>query len=200
MRQQFIRVFFIVASLLIGLVIGVGMGAQYFPITITETLTTTRATTLFTTMRETQYETVTNINTITRTTSVYLTYTSTHRVTTIRYLTTTIEVPARPGPNDVIIVSNLTIQWPPNARYRGSPPAIEIRGEVKNIGRACVDYVKIIATFYDAEGRVIGSDFTYSDPSRLYPSQTAPFNILWIDLLALAHQKTKIDITYRQCS
>ena len=40
-----------------------------------------------------------------------------------------------------------------------------------------VSYVKIIATFYDKDDIVIGTDYTYTDPSDLRSGQEAPYDI-----------------------
>ena len=55
---------------------------------------------------------------------------------------------------------------------------MHIVGEVLNQAPVTAKSVKIIATFYDANGQVIGTDFTYADPSELAPNQRAPFDIL----------------------
>ena len=50
-------------------------------------------------------------------------------------------------------------------------------GEIKNRGEDDVTFVKIVATFYDKEGIVIGTDFTYTDPHDLRAGQKAPYDI-----------------------
>ena len=50
-----------------------------------------------------------------------------------------------------------------------------IAGEINNNGTRDVDFVKVIATLYSAEGTVIGSDFTYTDPSTIKAGDTSPF-------------------------
>jgi hypothetical protein len=50
-----------------------------------------------------------------------------------------------------------------------------IAGEINNNGTRDVDFVKVIATLYNPEGTVIGSDFTYTDPSTIEAGDTAPF-------------------------
>ena len=56
--------------------------------------------------------------------------------------------------------------------------SMHIVGEVLNQAPVTAKFVKVIATFYNANGQVIGTDFTYADPSDLAPSQRAPFDIL----------------------
>jgi len=50
-------------------------------------------------------------------------------------------------------------------------------GEIENRGEEDVSFVKIIATFYDKDDIVIGTDYTYTDPSDLRPGQKAPYDI-----------------------
>ena len=56
--------------------------------------------------------------------------------------------------------------------------SMHIVGEVLNQAPVTAKFVKVIATFYNANGQVIGTDFTYADPSDLAPGQRAPFDIL----------------------
>ena len=55
--------------------------------------------------------------------------------------------------------------------------SMHIVGEVFNQASVTVNSVKIIATFYNANGQVIGTDSAYADPSDLAPGQRAPFDI-----------------------
>lgn len=81
--------------------------------------------------------------------------------------------------------------FPSPAEFNYQPPVIlsqssyvdnigsmHIVGEVLNQAPVTAKFVKIIATFYNANGQVIGTDFTYADPSDLAPNQRAPFDIL----------------------
>ena len=62
--------------------------------------------------------------------------------------------------------------------YFSSTGSLHIVGEVINESFEPVRFVKIIATFYDSNNSVIGTDFTYTSPSTLLPGQKAPFDIL----------------------
>lgn len=53
----------------------------------------------------------------------------------------------------------------------------EVIGQVTNGGTRSTEFVKITATFYDENGRVIDTDYTYTDPSDLAAGQSAPFEI-----------------------
>ena len=56
-----------------------------------------------------------------------------------------------------------------------------IYGEVRNDTGVEVRFVKILATLYNAEGIVVGNDYTYTDLSTLTPGQTSPFEILVLE-------------------
>lgn len=55
--------------------------------------------------------------------------------------------------------------------------SMHIVGEVFNQASMTANSVKIIATFYNANGQVIGTDSAYADPSDLASGQRAPFDI-----------------------
>jgi DNA segregation ATPase FtsK/SpoIIIE-like protein len=57
----------------------------------------------------------------------------------------------------------------------------EVVGEVVNGGADDTEFVKIAATFYDENGRVIETDYTYTDPSDVGAGQSAPFEITVLD-------------------
>ena len=50
-------------------------------------------------------------------------------------------------------------------------------GEVKNTLPSNTKYVKIVATFYDAQKKVIGTDFTYTELDILKSNQKSPFEL-----------------------
>ena len=62
--------------------------------------------------------------------------------------------------------------------YVASTGSLHIVGEVINESYQPVRFVKITATFYDANNGVIGTDFTYTSPSTLQPGQKAPFDMI----------------------
>jgi plastocyanin len=53
----------------------------------------------------------------------------------------------------------------------------EIVGEVINTGTHDTEFVKVISTVYDINGRVVRTDITYTDPSDIPAGQSAPFKI-----------------------
>lgn len=52
---------------------------------------------------------------------------------------------------------------------------LHIRGEVENTGDTAAEFVKIVATLYDAAGVVVGTDFTYTDLDIVPAGGTSPF-------------------------
>lgn len=201
--EEMMKASFLYAIMLaVGLIVGFAGGFSIVPpktSTVYETVTNTLTSTFEKTFEKTIEKTVTEKSTYTYLSTVSVPTTIMKTITQVMFITHTVEVPAKPKPRDVVVVSNITLQYPANYFYKGSLPRIEVRGEVKNIGSACVSFVKVIATFYDNKGKVIGSEFSYSDPYTLYPGESAPFQITWDDLLALAWNKTKLDITYSPC-
>lgn len=53
-----------------------------------------------------------------------------------------------------------------------------IVGEVLNTASTEKDFVKVIATLYDDKNKVIGTDFTYTNPSTIFPQETSPFSFM----------------------
>ena len=51
-------------------------------------------------------------------------------------------------------------------------------GQVKNVGNGSAKSVKLIFTYYDSNGDVIGTDDLYIDAEKLNPGQKAPFSEL----------------------
>jgi len=188
-------------ALVVGLVGGLLTGSQLFPKTETRTPFQTETMTSVSTL--TSQTTVTAILTETFTKSVTTTQTVFETTTETRtptvWITSTTTWTHTPPPRQVKILSNITIGYPAGALYSGSLPAVEVRGEVQNVGSTCVEFVKVIATFYDEQGRVLGSEFTYADPHRLEPGQKAPFEILWTDILAPLHEHNTLTLDFRDC-
>ena len=51
-------------------------------------------------------------------------------------------------------------------------------GEVENGGNTTAKFVKVTMTFYDANGTVVGTSFTYTDPHDLAPGAKGPFDLI----------------------
>jgi hypothetical protein len=70
-----------------------------------------------------------------------------------------------------------------SSSFRDDTGAYHILGEVKNNSPTdSMNYVRIVATLYDKTGKVVGTDFTYSDVDVLRPAEKSPFKIILIDL------------------
>jgi hypothetical protein len=65
----------------------------------------------------------------------------------------------------------------------------EIVGEVRNSGSTQARFVKVIATFYDASGTVIDTDFSYTQPSDVAAGTAAPFRVTSTKGAAVARYK-----------
>jgi hypothetical protein len=65
--------------------------------------------------------------------------------------------------------------------YVASTGNLHIVGEVINESFESMTLVKRIATFYDSNNNVVGTDFTYTSPSTLQPGQKAPFDMIIIE-------------------
>jgi len=70
--------------------------------------------------------------------------------------------------NDLVLLSQ---------RYNSERFGDQIVGEILNNGTITAEYAKVSVSFYDANGAILGSEFTYADPSTLAPGQRAAFTI-----------------------
>jgi hypothetical protein len=52
-----------------------------------------------------------------------------------------------------------------------------IVGEVKNNGTTQATFVKVVCTYYDSSGTVIGKAYTYTNPYTINTGDTAPFEL-----------------------
>ena len=62
-------------------------------------------------------------------------------------------------------------------KYKSDRFTDNIIGKVKNIGNGTAEFIQLTFNLYNKQGRLIGTEFTYSDPDTLNPGQKAPFNI-----------------------
>ena len=70
--------------------------------------------------------------------------------------------------NDIVLISQ---------RYNNEEFSDKIVGEVLNNGTSTAEFVKITASFYDANGLLVGTEMTYADPSTIEPGSKSPFEI-----------------------
>lgn len=71
--------------------------------------------------------------------------------------------------NDIILLSQ---------RYNNEEFSDKIVGEVLNNGTSTADFVKITASFYDANGLLVGTEMSYADPYTIEPGSKSPFEII----------------------
>jgi hypothetical protein len=53
-----------------------------------------------------------------------------------------------------------------------------IRGEVVNTGQSDAEWVKVVATLYDAQGNVVGAEYSYAELDVVPAGGRSPFEIL----------------------
>jgi hypothetical protein len=82
------------------------------------------------------------------------------------------------NPGTLLPTSNYLPNILSRSTYTDSVGTLHIVGEVVNQSPITARFVKIIATLYNANNQVIGTDFAYTQPSDLAPGQRAPFHIL----------------------
>ena len=55
---------------------------------------------------------------------------------------------------------------------------LHVVGEVENNTPANIQFIKVTGTFYDSNNQVVGTDFTYTNPTDIGPGQKAPFELI----------------------
>src|SRR5688572_22733179 len=65
--------------------------------------------------------------------------------------------------------------------YRSSIGSLHLVGEVANNTQSTVEFVKVIVSYYAADGALVATDYTYTEMDELGPGETSPFDILTID-------------------
>jgi len=73
--------------------------------------------------------------------------------------------------------------------YIGSLGWYYVVGEVQNSGDMHLEYVEIIATFYDSHDVIVDTDFTFADLSVLLVGRKSPFKVSLID----TEQSARVD-------
>jgi len=57
---------------------------------------------------------------------------------------------------------------------------VHIKGEVANLGDKTAHYVKVTGNLYDSTQKLIGTSFTYTTLSDIYPSGKSPYELIFI--------------------
>ncbi|HSF49566.1 MAG TPA: FxLYD domain-containing protein [Nitrososphaeraceae archaeon] len=61
-------------------------------------------------------------------------------------------------------------------KYRSDRFSDDITGQVMNVGNGTAESIRVIFTYYDKRGNVIGSDYTHTNQDLLKPGQKSPFS------------------------
>lgn len=66
-----------------------------------------------------------------------------------------------------------------DGNYISATGSYEINGTYKNATSATYDWVMPVGTLYNSAGKVVGCDYTYTDPSTLLPNQSGTFEMVF---------------------
>ena len=100
-------------------------------------------------------------------------------------------LPTPPPGTDVHVTNSTTF-----APYEGSTSTYLV-GEMYNASDVSVGFVKIYATFYDAEGSVVDEGWTYACIHHLAPEMSSPFSISFYNLPASSWDHYELHLTWR---
>jgi hypothetical protein len=83
--------------------------------------------------------------------------------------------------------------------YINSIGHLHVIGEVENNSPIIAEFVKIIGTFYDDNGNVVGTSSTYADPTYIGSGEKAPFDLILSDSTIPIDQikEYRLTISYR---
>ena len=95
--------------------------------------------------------------------------------------------------------NNNKIDIPSHKSYINSIGHLHVIGEVENNSPIIAEFVKIIRTFYDGNGNVVGTSSTYADPTEIDPGEKAPFDLILSDSTIPVDQikEYRLTISYR---
>lgn len=71
----------------------------------------------------------------------------------------------------------LELQILANSTYVDQAGFLKINGTIKNLGTSNATYVRAVATFYQADGKVAGATYDYTLPSTIMPNSDAFFEL-----------------------
>lgn len=71
----------------------------------------------------------------------------------------------------------LALQILENITYADEAGFQKVNGTVKNLATSDATDVKVVATFYDAQGKVAGATYGYTTPSAIMPNQAEHFEL-----------------------
>ena len=76
-----------------------------------------------------------------------------------------------------------------SSSFKDTLGSLHVVGELKNNSTDPFDFVKVVSTFYDSTGKVVGTDFTYSHIKVLRPWERSSFELILSD----AQQSDKVN-------
>ena len=82
--------------------------------------------------------------------------------------------------------------------YIGGSDWLHIVGEVENRADHIFKSIKVVATFYDSSGKVIGTDFGYTDIDAALPGEKVPFTLATDEIRN--YEKYKLQVQGRPAS
>jgi len=71
----------------------------------------------------------------------------------------------------------LALQIVKNSTYIDEAGFQKVNGTVENLATSNATGVKVVATFYNAEGKVVGATYDYTMPSTIMPGHTESFDL-----------------------
>jgi hypothetical protein len=77
--------------------------------------------------------------------------------------------------NEVLAQPDLSLV---SQRYVEESFSNEIVGEVISNGSEVADFAEATASFYDANGQIVGTEYGFADPSTVQPGMKSPFSII----------------------
>lgn len=82
--------------------------------------------------------------------------------------------------------------------YVGGSGWLHVVGEVENKTEQIFKSIKVVATFYDSSGNVIGTDFGYTDIDAALPGEKVPFTLATDEISS--YEKYKLQVQGRATS
>lgn len=97
------------------------------------------------------------------------------------------------------LASNNKIEITSHNSYINSIGNLHVIGEIENNSPLIAEFVKIIGTFYDDNGNVVGTSYTYSNPTDIGSGEKAPFDLSLSDSTIPVDQikEYRLTISYR---
>jgi Periplasmic copper-binding protein (NosD) len=76
------------------------------------------------------------------------------------------------------VSNNNTLKILSHNSFIDSAGYFHVVGEAQNVSPNTLESVKVIGTFYDVDGKVVGTHFTFTNPDKLPAGDKAPFELI----------------------